>query len=69
MARLTLAGLELGMSVALGAIGGMFLDKKFDMPPWLMIGGLFLGFSLGFWNIYKLVVAVEKNDDDSQQDS
>lgn len=67
LARLTLAGLELGMSVTLGAVGGMFLDKKFDTPPWLMIGGLVLGVASGFLNIYRLMIAVEKSNHDSSE--
>lgn len=68
-ARLTLAGLELGMSVTLGAVGGMFLDKQFDTQPWLMIGGLVLGVASGFLNIYRLMIAVENSKHDSSESS
>jgi len=64
MARLTLAGLELGMTVALGAVGGMFLDRKFETSPWLMLGGLVLGVAAGFMNMYRLVAAIQKSDDE-----
>lgn len=64
MARLTLAGLELGMTVALGAVGGMFLDRKFETSPWLMLGGLALGVAAGFMNMYRLVAAIQKSDDE-----
>ncbi len=65
VARLTLAGLELGIGVALGAVAGMYLDQKFDTEPWLMLAGLTLGVASGFLNLYRLVVAADKNNGDA----
>jgi len=64
LSRISLAGLELGITVAIGAIGGLFLDRRFDTGPWLMITGLFLGVSSGFYNLYRLAVAQEEENDE-----
>ncbi len=48
---------SLGMSVALAIfIGfgiGLWLDKKFDTDPVLLLGGLAFGIAAGFSNIYR----------------
>lgn len=63
LSRISLAGLELGIAVAAGVVGGLFLDRRFDTGPWLMIGGLLLGVGSGFYNLYRLaLVSVEGED-------
>lgn len=53
-------GLELGISVVLGLLFGMFLDKTFGTEPWLML--VFLGFGLvaGFRGVLRYVRASDK---------
>src|ERR1041384_5047703 len=41
------AGLELGISVGLGALFGAWLDGKFGTGPWVMVGFLVLGVVAG----------------------
>jgi len=36
-------GMEVGVGVALGALGGWWLDGKYDTAPWGMLAGLTLG--------------------------
>ncbi len=64
LSRISLAGLELGITVAIGVIGGLYLDRRFDTGPWLMITGLLLGVSSGFYNLYRLAVAQEEENDE-----
>ncbi len=52
-------GLELGVSVLLGLLGGMWLDSKAGTEPWLMLLGLVLGLIAGFRGVLR---AVERSD-------
>ncbi len=61
LSRLSLAGLELGVGVGLGVFGGMYLDRKLDTSPWLMLAGLILGVASGFYNLYRLAMASEED--------
>ena len=52
-------GLELGVSVLLGLLGGMWLDGKVGSEPWFMLLGLVIGFIAGFRGVMR---AVERSD-------
>jgi ATP synthase protein I len=47
-------------SVALGTLGGFFLDRQFDTKPWLLITGALLGVSGGFYSFIRVVMALDK---------
>lgn len=40
-------GLELGISVVLGLLGGRWLDGRLGAEPWCMIVGVCIGFAAG----------------------
>ena len=46
----------LGLSVYLG----MEADKRFETAPWGVVLGLALGFSGGFWQLYRAVYSQPK---------
>ena len=52
-------GLELGISVVLGLLFGIYLDGKLDSEPWAMLGGLVIGLIAGFRGVLR---AVERSD-------
>ncbi len=56
---------ELGYSIAiplvLFALGGRYLDKKFDTSPWLLLGGLALSLMLTSFIVYRKVSNELKN--------
>lgn len=56
------AGLELGISVALGALLGWWLDGKFGTKPWLMLVFLIIGVIAGFRGVLRAVARAEKAD-------
>ncbi|MBW2377803.1 MAG: AtpZ/AtpI family protein [Deltaproteobacteria bacterium] len=49
------SGLELGLSVALGYLGGEWLDGKLGTEPWLKWIGLGLGLAAGGVSLYRVV--------------
>ena len=53
-ARASAIGLQFGISIAIGTLGGSWLDKKFGTDPWLLMTGLLLGAAAGFRDLWKL---------------
>jgi F0F1-type ATP synthase assembly protein I len=56
------AGLELGLSVAIGALFGGWLDGKLGTAPWLQIVFLILGAIAGFRGVLRAVARTERAD-------
>ena len=48
-------GVELAVSIVLGAFLGYWLDRWLSTSPWLMLGGLLLGAAVGFRNLYRVL--------------
>jgi ATP synthase protein I len=46
--------------VALGTLGGFFLDRRFGTKPWLLVVGAVLGVSAGFYSFIRAVIAQDK---------
>lgn len=55
------AGLELGISVALGLLLGYWLDTQAGTGPWLMILFLLFGLVAGFRGVIRAVKRAEKD--------
>src|SRR3954466_9354536 len=53
-------GLELGIAVIVGVLGGMWLDNRFGTTPWLMLLFLVFGLVAGFRNVLRAVERAEK---------
>ena len=56
------AGLELGISVGIGALFGGWLDGKLGTAPWLLIVFLILGVIAGFRGVLRAVARAERAD-------
>ncbi len=48
-------GFQLVASILIGVFLGQWLDKRWHTAPWLMMTGLFLGVSAGFYNLFRIV--------------
>jgi ATP synthase protein I len=55
-------GLEMGLSVAVGAIIGYYLDKWLHTEPWLVIVFLIFGAIAGFRSLYRALKRMERED-------
>ncbi|MDH3622290.1 MAG: AtpZ/AtpI family protein [Myxococcales bacterium] len=55
LGSLSTIGLELGLSIALGYLGGRWLDAKLGTEPWLQWIGLALGLAAGARSLYRVV--------------
>jgi ATP synthase protein I len=49
-------GIELTVTVLVGAFIGYQGDKYFGTKPWLMVTGFFLGAAAGYYSIYKQTI-------------
>lgn len=53
--RFSTVGLELGLSVMIGLIGGTYLDRWLGTEPWLLLVGLLFGMTAGFRSLFRLL--------------
>jgi ATP synthase protein I len=56
-------GIEMMVSVLIGAFGGYGLDYLFHTKPWLMIAGFILGSVAGFRSLFQLLNKENKKKD------
>jgi ATP synthase protein I len=47
-------------SVALGTLGGYFLDRRLGTKPWLLVTGALLGVAAGFYGFIRAVIALDR---------
>ena len=55
-------GLEMGLSVAVGAVMGYYIDKWLNTEPWLLIVFLLLGVIAGFRSLYRAAKRLQKEE-------
>ena len=55
-------GLEMGLSVAVGAIIGFYLEKWRHTDPWLLIVFLIFGVIAGWRSLYRALKRLERED-------
>jgi ATP synthase protein I len=53
-------GLEMGLSVAVGAVVGYYLDTWLKTEPWLLIVFVILGIIAGFRSLYRAMKRLER---------
>jgi ATP synthase protein I len=61
------AGLELGISVAIGLLFGWWLDQKAGTAPWLMLLFLVFGLVAGFRGVFRAVKRAEREADENER--
>ncbi len=61
--RFSTLGLRLGLSVVIGAVGGYWLDGRFDTEPWLTGAGVVLGAAAGFVQLARELQRMDRGDE------
>lgn len=51
---LSTVGMAMAISIAIGAIGGHYLDRWLGTQPWLALVGLGVGIAAAFRNLFTL---------------
>ena len=62
-ARVGAVGIEFALSVVVGMLGGLWLDKHFSTQPVLTLAGLFLGLIAGIRSLYQTVRKQQQSSD------
>lgn len=57
-------GFQVSLSIVIGLIIGVYLDRRFELYPWLTLVFLALGVVAGFRNIW---LAIKKSEKASQE--
>jgi ATP synthase protein I len=54
-------GWFVALSILLGVVGGVWLDRKLGTGPVLVIVGLFLGLSTAFYGVYRMLRSIMRS--------
>ena len=60
-------GMRLAVSLTVGVLGGLWIDRKFHTTPLFLLVGFFLGAGSGFWSIYRTVYGSKAEDNERQK--
>lgn len=58
-------GIAMGLSIALFAVAGNWLDGRLGTQPLFVLLGVFLGFGGGFYSLYSRLGLVRKRKDET----
>jgi ATP synthase protein I len=53
-------GMQFAATIVVGALAGIWLDKRFGTSPWLLILMVFGGAGTGFWSMYRRLASSTK---------
>ena len=60
-------GLQFAVAIVLFLFVGMWLDSKLGTSPWLLIAGVFLGATAGFYSIYRKLMADQRKEEEAKR--
>jgi F0F1-type ATP synthase assembly protein I len=61
LGKLASLGLEIGAGAGLGALLGIWIDRKWHSGPWGVLIGTFLGIAAGMYLLIKEAIKANKN--------
>ncbi|MEM7138048.1 MAG: AtpZ/AtpI family protein [Myxococcota bacterium] len=64
--RVSTVGLELALSMALGVLGGRWLDGKLGTEPWLQWIGFAFGLAAGAMSLYTVTRSIQSGLDQDE---
>jgi len=59
-------GWFVGLSILLGVLGGLWLDGKLGTQPLFVLAGLFLGFVIAAYGVYRMLLPLFRNKEDKE---
>ena len=59
-------GWFVGLSILLGVLGGLWLDSKLNTQPIFVLAGLFLGFVIAAYGVYRMLLPLFRNKEDKE---
>ena len=63
-ARLVGVGWYIALSIILGTVGGVWLDRRLETLPLFTLVGVALGSVVAFYGVYRMVVPLLNSDND-----
>ena len=64
--RLVGVGWYVGLCIFLGVWGGLWLDKRLNTEPFLVIAGVIIGLAVAFYGVYRMVLPLMENQQDGE---
>jgi ATP synthase protein I len=61
LGKLATLGLEIGVGAGLGAVAGIWVDRKWNSGPWGVVIGTLLGIASGMYLLIKEAIKTNKN--------
>ena len=59
-------GWFIGLSILMGLLGGLWLDDLLNTQPFFIIIGLFFGFIIAIYGVYRMLSPLIKNKSDKE---
>ena len=59
-------GWFVGLSILLGVLGGLWLDSKLNTQPIFVLAGLFLGFVIATYGVYRMLLPLFRSKEDKE---
>ena len=59
-------GIQFALAILVFLYLGQWLDRKLGTAPWLLIIGVFLGAGLGFYSMYRKLMAAQARADEAR---
>jgi len=59
-------GWFVGLSILLGVLGGLWLDSKLNTQPLFVLVGLFLGFVIAAYGVYRMLLPLFRSKEDKE---
>ena len=61
-------GWFVAVALLLGVLGGLWLDNKLDTRPLFILAGLFLGFIVAAYGVYRMLLPLFRDKEDKGDD-
>jgi F0F1-type ATP synthase assembly protein I len=59
-------GIQFALAILVFLYLGQWLDRKLGTAPWLLVIGVFLGAGLGFYSMYRKLMAAQARADEAR---